>query len=70
MNDNGADIVRMSFEGGNLLGGVVVVDAKLEIVRTAYYPVLAGNETACSYRDVGEFESFNDGLPQCKQEPT
>jgi len=57
-----ADVVWMCFEGGYLLRGVVIVDSQLEIVRAADYPVLPCNETTCSYRDVGEFESLDDGL--------
>lgn len=52
----------MRFEGGNLLGGIVVVDAELEVIRTTDNPVLAGDETTGSHRDIGKLEGFNDGL--------
>lgn len=32
MNDNSADIVRVSFEGGDFLGGIVIVDTDLEVI--------------------------------------
>ncbi len=58
----GSDVVRMRLEGGDFLGGVVVVYSELEVIATAYYPVLSGDEAAGSYRDVGEFEGLDDGL--------
>jgi len=62
MDGNRPDIVRVCFEGCDLLGGIVVVDAQLEVVRTADDPVLAGNETTGSDRDIGELERFNNRL--------
>lgn len=32
MDDNGADIIWVSFKGGNFLGGIVVVDSDLEVI--------------------------------------
>ena len=32
VNDNRANVVGMCFEGGDLLGGVVIVDSKLEVI--------------------------------------
>lgn len=49
----------MSFKGGYLFGGIIVVYAKLEVIRTADNPVLARNETTGSDRDIGDFESFD-----------
>ena len=70
MNDNGANIVRVGFERGDLLGGIVVVDTDLEVIRTAHDPILAGDETPRSYGDIGELETFYNRLgyfstPKC-----
>ena len=32
MDDNGTDVVRVSFEGGDFLRSVVVVDSDLEVI--------------------------------------
>lgn len=56
------DVVGVSFEGGDFLGCVVVVDTDLKVVGTADDPVLASNESTCADRDVGELERFNDLL--------
>lgn len=66
MNDNGTDVIRVSFEGGDLLRSIVVVDTDLEIIGTAHNPVLAGNEAACSYGDIGELEGFDNCLAASK----
>lgn len=60
--DNRSDVVGVCFEGGDLLGGVVVVDTELEVVAAADDPVLAGDETAGSDGDICEFERFDDLL--------
>ena len=62
MNDNSADVVRVSFERGDFLRGIVVVDADLEVIGTAHDPILAGDETPCSYGNIGELKGFNNGL--------
>lgn len=62
MNNYGSDIVRMSFEGGDFLRGVVIVYADLEIIRTANDPVFAGDESASSHGNVGEFKSLDNSL--------
>lgn len=62
VNDDGANVVGVGFELGDLLGGVVVVDSDLEIVGPADNPVLASNETASSYGDIGKLEGFDNGL--------
>lgn len=62
MDDNGADVVRVGFELGDLFRGVVVVDSDLEIVGPADDPILASNEAAGSDGDISELEGFDDGL--------
>ena len=52
----------MRFEGGDLLGGIVVVNTELEVIRTTDNPVLTGDKTTGSHRDIGKFEGFNNGL--------
>jgi hypothetical protein len=52
----------MRFERCDLLACVVVVDPQLEVIAATYDPVLARDETACSYRNVGEFEGLDDRL--------
>ena len=64
MDDDCTNVIRMSFEGGNLFGGVVVVDSQLEVVRAAHYPVLARNEATCSDWHVCKLEGLDDGLYQ------
>ena len=56
------DIVGVSFEGGDFLGCVVVVDTDLKVVGTADDPVLASNESTSADGDVGEFEGLDDLL--------
>lgn len=58
------NVVGVSLEGRDLLGGVIVVDAQLEVIRSANNPVLAGNEATGSYGDIGELECFNYGLSE------
>lgn len=62
VHDDCAYVVGVCFEGGDLLAGVVVVDAELEVIAAADDPVLAGDEATCSHGDVGEFEGLDDGL--------
>lgn len=62
MYDDGADIIRVSFEGGDLFRGIVVVDSNLEVVGSADNPVLPRNKSASSYRYIGEFEGLDNGL--------
>ena len=52
----------MRLERCDLLACVVVVDSQLEVIATANNPVLARNEAACSYGNIGEFEGLNDRL--------
>jgi len=44
------DVIRMGLEGGYFLVGVVVEDAKLEIVRAGNEPVLTRDELDASDR--------------------
>lgn len=62
MDYNGTDVIGVGLEGGNLLGGVVVVDTELEVITTADDPVLTGDEAAGSDGDIGELEGLDDGL--------
>ena len=56
MNHNGADVIGVGFEGGDLLRGIVVVYSELEVIAAADNPVLARNEATRSYRDICKFE--------------
>lgn len=62
VDGDGADVVRVGLEGGDFLGGVVVVDAELEVVAAADEPVFARDEAARADGDVGQFEGLDDGL--------
>lgn len=62
MDDNGANVIRVGFELGNLLGSIIVVNSKLEVIATDYYPVLSRDETAGSDGDISRFECFDDSL--------
>ena len=62
MDDDRANVVRMCFEGSDLFGGIVIVDTKLEVIRTADNPVLPRNESTSTDRDIGELECFDDRL--------
>lgn len=57
-----ADVIGMRLERCDLLACVVVVDSQLEVIAAANNPVLARNEAACSYGNIGEFEGLNDRL--------
>ena len=59
---NRADVIGVRLEGCDLLARVVVVDPQLEVIAAAYNPVLARNEAASSYGDIGEFECLDDRL--------
>lgn len=62
VNGNGADVVGMRLERGDLFGRVVVVDSHLEVIGTANNPVLPCDEPAGTNGDIGEFESLDDLL--------
>ena len=62
MDDDGSYIVRMSFEGSDFLGSIVIIDPHLKVIGTAYDPVLPRDEAACSYGDIGQFECLDNGL--------
>lgn len=52
----------MGFEGGDLLGGIVIVYPQLVIIGSAHDPILPSNEPSSSDRDIGEFECLDDRL--------
>ena len=52
VNSEASDVVRMSLEGRHFLVGVVVEDAKLEIVRASDEPVFTGDELDASDGDL------------------
>ena len=62
MYGNCPNVIWMRLERCDLLACVVVVDSQLEVIATANNPVLARNEAACSYGNIGEFEGLNDRL--------
>ncbi len=62
MDSNGSDIIGMRLEAGDLLAGVVVVDAELEVIAATDDPILAGDEAAGAHGDVGELEGLDDAL--------
>lgn len=62
MNDDGTDVVRMRLEACDFLAGVVVVYPQLEVIAAAHDPVLPGDKTAGSDRDVGKLEGLDDLL--------
>lgn len=52
----------MSLKRCDLFRRVVVVNPKVEVVRTTDNPVLASNKSTGSYRDICEFKGFDDRL--------
>ena len=52
----------MRLERCDLLRGVVVVDAQLEVIGTCYYPILPRDEATGAYGYIGELEGLDDGL--------
>lgn len=60
MDCNRSNIIWVRFERGYLFRGIVVIDAKLEIIRAANDPILAGNEAPSSYGNIGEFKGFDN----------
>ena len=62
MHSNSADVVWVGFKGGDLLGGVVVVDSQLEIIGAADDPVLPCDEAAGTNGHIGELEGLDDLL--------
>ena len=69
MNDDGANVVRVSFKGCNLFRGIVVVNPKLKVIGTTDYPVLARDKPTRTYGYVCELESFDNGLCEIEQDP-
>ncbi len=62
VHNDGADVVRVRLEGGDLLRGVVVVYAQLEVVGSADDPVLARYKATRAHGDIGQLEGFDDRL--------
>lgn len=62
MDDDRANVVGVCFEGGDLLGRVVVIYAQLKVIATANDPVLARNEATSSDGYIGEFKGLDNGL--------
>ena len=62
VDDDGADVVGVRLEGGDLLRGVVVVHAELEVIAATHDPVLARDEAAGADGDIGELEGLDDCL--------
>ena len=62
MNNDGSDIVRMSFKGGDLFGSIVVVHPQLEIVRAADDPILARNEAPSTNWYICKLKSLKNCL--------
>lgn len=62
MNHNSPNIIWMRLKGGNLFGGVVIIDPDVKIIGTANDPILSGDESSGSHRNIGEFESLYDCL--------
>nr|POF00933.1 phosphatidylglycerol/phosphatidylinositol transfer protein [Quercus suber] len=62
MHNDGTDVIRMCLEGGDLLIGVVVVDAQLEVIATAYNPVFPSDEATSANGHIGELEGLDDRL--------
>jgi hypothetical protein len=61
MDGQAADVIRVGLERMDLLVGVVVEDAELEVVRAGDEPVLAGDEAGAADGDLGDLEGLEDG---------
>jgi hypothetical protein len=62
VDDDASDVIWMSFERGDLLRGVVIVDSQLKVIRATDDPVLPSNKATSANRYIGEFEGFDNGL--------
>ena len=62
VNGDGSDVVGMRLEGGDLLGGVVVVDTHLEVIGATDNPVLPRDEATGADGNVGKLECLDDLL--------
>lgn len=62
MNNDGSDIVRMSFEGGDLFGGIVIVNSQLEVIGAANNPVLTCNKTTSADRYICKLKGLDNCL--------
>jgi hypothetical protein len=59
VNNDGADIVRMSFEGSNLLRSIIVEDPKMKVIRAHHEPVLSSDKSTSPDRYIGDFEGLD-----------
>lgn len=62
VDGDGPNIVRVCFERGDLLRGVVIVNTELEVIRTTNNPVLSRDKATGADRDIGKFEGLDDRL--------
>lgn len=62
MDDDSTYVIRVSLELRDLFRGIVVVDTKLKIIAADNYPVLPGNKSSSSNRNICCFECFDNGL--------
>ena len=62
MYNNGTNVVGVCFEGGDFLGGIVIVDADLKVIGATDYPILARDKAAGAYGYIRQFEGFDNGL--------
>ena len=57
-----SNVVWVGFERCYLLRGIVIVDPELEVIGSAYDPVLSGNKSTSSNRDICKLKSFYNTL--------
>ena len=62
VDGDSSDVVRVSFEGGNLLGSVVVVNTQLEVIGTTDNPVLSRDESTGSDGNIGKLKGLDNLL--------
>lgn len=61
MHRQATNIIRVRLERRDLLMGIVVEYAKLEVVRARNEPVLASNELHTANRNLRDLECLNNG---------
>jgi len=62
MNNDGANIIGVSFELVNSLEGVVVENSDLHVIGTRYNPALPGDELGCTDRKITDLKGFDKEL--------
>lgn len=62
MHNDRPNIVRVSFEGSNFLGGIVVEYAQMKVVGANHKPVLAGDEAARANGHIGDLKGLDETL--------